>query len=198
MAIKCNFSAVFAQFESVEEVKNVANAIRDELINAFNARVKELGGEKQKKADVDVTVSAAEDKKGKQNKPAKKEDKKGAKKSETKAEKKDTKKGEAKPEKKAKKERERTYDVEQIALTDTKAVKKLGLKFIPYNDKCVLLLGETKPIAAALRNLKKSGVFGNGHLKAVKGFEGGFGWLVNKEHEDYAKVCKSLGLKKVG
>ena len=186
MAIKCNFSAVFAQFESVEEVKNVANVIRDELINAFNARVKELGGDKQKKADVDVTVSAAEDKKGKQNKPAKKEDKKGA------------KKGETKPEKKAKKERERTYDVEQIALTDTKAVKKLGLKFIPYNDKCVLLLGETKPIAAALRNLKKSGVFGNGHLKAVKGFEGGFGWLVNKEHEDYAKVCKSLGLKKVG
>lgn len=186
MKVNCNFCAVFAQFKSVEEVKEVANAIRDELISSFNARVKELGGDKQKKADVNVAVSAAEDKKG-----VKKSETKAEKKT---AEKKTAKKGDTKSEKEVKKERERNYDVEQIALTDTKALKKLGLKFIPYNDKCLLLTGETKPIAQALRGLKKSGVFGNGHLKAVDGFEGGFGWLVNKEHEDFPKVAKSLGL----
>lgn len=193
--IKCNFSAVFAQFETVNEVNEVANAIRSELINAYNARIKELGGSvKEDKKSVSVTVSAEGTKK---DAPAAK---KSEKKTEKKSEKKDTKKSETKTTKKAEKKeskkRERTYEVEQVALTDTKAVKKLGLKFVPYNEKCVLLLGDTKPIAQALRNLKKSGVFGNGHLKAVKGFDGGFGWLVNTEHDDYAKVCKSLGLKK--
>lgn len=177
--IKCNFESVLAQFESVEELNSVVKEINAQLTAAYKARYEAI---KPKKNETDINVSVSSE----GEKSVKKNEKKG------------TKKGEAKPEKKAKKERERIYDVEQIALTDTKAVKKLGLKFVPYNDKCVLLLGETKPIAKALRGLKKSGVFGNGHLKAVKGFEGGFGWLVNKEHEDYAKVCKSLGLKKVG
>lgn len=175
--IKCNFESVLAQFESVEELNSVVKEINAQLTEAYKARFQVIKPAKSK-ADISVSVSSEGEKK------AKKTEKKGA------------KKGEKKAETKAKKER--VYDVEQIALTDTKAVKKLGLKFVPYNDKCVLLLGETKPIAQALRGLKKSGVFGNGHLKAVKGFEGGFGWLVNKEHKDYAKVCKSLGLKKVG
>lgn len=185
--IKCNFESVLAQFESVEELNSVVKEINAQLNVAYKARYEAI---KPKKDETDINVSVSSE--------GEKSAKKNEKKPEKKNEKKDTKKGETKPEKKAKKERERTYDVEQIALTDTKAVKKLGLKFVPYNDKCMLLLGETKPIAQALRGLKKSGVFGNGHLKAVKGFEGGFGWLVNKEHEDYAKVCKSLGLKKVG
>ena len=189
--IKCNFESVLAQFESVEELNSVVKEINAQLNAAYKARYEAI---KPKKDETDINVSVSSE----GEKSAKKNEKKPEKKGEKNNEKKDTKKGETKPEKKAKKERERTYDVEQIALTDTKAVKKLGLKFVPYNDKCVLLLGETKPIAQALRGLKKSGVFGNGHLKAVKGFEGGFGWLVNKEHEDYAKVCKSLGLKKVG
>ncbi len=184
--IKCNFESVLAQFKSVEELNSVVKEINAQLTAAYKARYEAI---KPKKDETDINVSVSSE----GEKSVKKNEKKPEK-----NEKKDTKKGETKPEKKAKKERERTYDVEQIALTDTKAVKKLGLKFVPYNDKCVLLLGETKPIAQALRGLKKSGVFGNGHLKAVKGFEGGFGWLVNKEHEDYAKVCKSLGLKKVG
>lgn len=189
--IKCNFESVLAQFESVEELNSVVKEINAQLNAAYKARYEAI---KPKKDETDINVSVSSE--GENS--AKKNEQKPEKKGEKKNEKKDTKKGETKPEKKAKKERERTYDVEQIALTDTKAVKKLGLKFVPYNDKCMLLLGETKPIAQALRGLKKSGVFGNGHLKAVKGFEGGFGWLVNKEHEDYAKVCKSLGLKKVG
>lgn len=200
--IKCNFSEVFAKFNSVNEVNDIANAVRSELINAYNARIKELGG--NKKSDLSVSVSTEGTKKA--EKPAKKGTKKSeTKKSETKAEtKKSEKKSETKKaaekkstkksEKKAKKER--TYKVEQIALTDTKAVKKLGLKFIPYSDKCFILGGNTEPIAQELRGMKKLGVFGNGHLKPVKGFEGGFGWLVNKENENYAKVCKSLGLKK--
>lgn len=186
--IKCNFESVLAQFESVEELNSVVKEINAQLNAAYKARYEAI---KPKKDETDINVSVSSE----GEKSAKKNEQKPEKKGEKKNEKKDTKKGETKPEKKAKKEHERTYDVEQIALTDTKAVKKLGLKFVPYNDKCVLLLGETKPIAQALRGLKKSGVFGNGHLKAVKGFEGGFGWLVNKEHDDFGKVCKSLGLK---
>ena len=70
-------------------------------------------------------------------------------------------------------------------------------KFIPYSEKCVLLTGNTKPIAKELGKLKKSGVFGNGHLKAVEGFEGGFGWLVNKNNSEYKNVCKALHLKAI-
>lgn len=188
--IKCNFESVLAQFKTVEELNSVVKEINSQLTKAYKARFEAIKPkEKKSKGDVQVSVSSEGEKKetalvSKSKDKGKKEEKKPKQ-----ADKKE-KKGDKKSEK------QRTYEVEQIALTDTKAVKKLGLKFVPYNDKCVLLLGETKPIAQALRGLKKSGVFGNGHLKAVKGFEGGFGWLVNKEHEDYAKVCKSLGLKK--
>lgn len=188
--IKCNFESVLAQFESVESLNSVVKEINAQLTEAYKKRYEAI--KPKAKKDETVTVSVSSDGTKKPTSAAKKgetkNEKKGAKKSETKATK--------KTEKKESKKRERTYEVEQIALTDTKAVKKLGLKFVPYNEKCVLLLGDTKPIAQALRNLKKSGVFGNGHLKAVKGFDGGFGWLVNKEHENYAQVCKSLGLKK--
>lgn len=194
--IKCNFESVLAQFESVETLNNVVKEINAQLTEAYKKRFEAIKP-KAKKGEVSVSVSAEGTKK-----PAKKSETKAeTKKSETKkaekkgAAKKDTKKAEKKSEKKAKKER--TYKVEQIALTDTKAVKKLGLKFIPYSDKCFVLGGNTEPIAQELRGMKKLGVFGNGHLKPVKGFEGGFGWLVNKENENYAKVCKSLGLKKV-
>ena len=184
--IKCNFESVLAQFESVNELNSVVKEINDQLTKAYKARFEAIKP-KEKKGKDEVSVSVSSEGTKKSEKPAKKEDKKA----------KNTKKSEKKGEKSEKKvKKERTYEVEQIALTDTKAVKKLGLKFVKYNDKCMLLVGETKPIAKALRGLKKSGVFGNGHLKAVKGFEGGFGWLVNKEHEDYAKVCKALGLKK--
>ena len=186
--IKCNFESVLAQFKSVEELNSVVKEINAQLTAAYKARFEAIKP-KAKKSDTGISVSVTSEGEKPAKKDVKKDEKKGAKKSDKKG-----KKGETK----AKKERERTYDVEQIALTDTKAVKKLGLKFVPYNDKCVLLIGNTKPIAKELRGLKKSGVFGNGHLKAVKGFEGGFGWLVNKEHDDYGKVCKSLGLKKVG
>jgi len=81
--------------------------------------------------------------------------------------------------------------VEQISITDTKAMKKLGLTFIPYSDKCFLIGGNTKPIHKELK--KMTGVFGNGHLKPVEGFEGGFSWLVNQKNVE--SVAKALGVK---
>lgn len=193
--IKCNFESVLAQFESVEELNSVVQEINNQLTKAYKERFEAIKPkEKKNKGEVQVSVSSEGEKKetaptAKSKDKGKKEEKKPKQ-----TDKKKEKKGDKKAENKA--EKQRTYEVEQVALTDTKAVKKLGLRFVPYNEKCVLLLGETRPIAQALRGLKKSGVFGNGHLRAVEGFEGGFGWLVNKEHEDYAKVCKSLGLKK--
>ncbi len=187
MTINCNFGAVFAQFESVEEVKNVANAIRDELINAFNARVKELGGDKQKKAGMDVTVSATEEKPKKQ--PTKKDEKKaekGAKKPETKAEKKPVKKQEKKADKKD--------DVAQIALTDTKAVKKMGFVWKSYSDKSFVLStdADTKCLRKALEALGGSW---NGRLKDCGA--GSYIFSKAKSEKEVKKAMKGLYKKAV-
>lgn len=56
-----------------------------------------------------------------------------------------------------------------IAITDTKAIKKLGLTFEKYNDKCWVLRGETKPLRKILKEQFK-GVY-NSRLN------GGEGWV---------------------
>lgn len=175
--IKCNFSAVFAQFKSVNDVNEVANAIRSELINAYNARIKELGGNKAKKDAVDVTVSAS-DEGEKKVAPAAKKD---AKKPEAKTEKKETKPAK-KPE--AKKEQ-----VTQIALTDTKAVKKMGFVWKDYSDKSFVLStdADTKCLKEAMEALGGSW---NGRLKDCG--SGSFIFSKAKSEKDVKKAMKGL------
>lgn len=183
MQVKVNFGGVFATIKDEKILKEVANSISEQLKSAYTKRLAELAKSVKTKAEV-VEIKA-------EGKSAPKAKSEAAKESKPKT---------AKESKTESKERTLTLDgeaVPQIALTNTKELKKLGLKFIPYSEKCVILSGNTKPIHAELKNMRKDGVFGNMHLKKVKGFEGGFGWLVNKENKSYKNVCKKLGLKAV-
>ena len=182
-----NIESVMASCKDDAELKTNGNAISKALKGAYEKRVAEIAKairEKEAKKAAKAEKEAAKAKKGE-----KKTDKAAPK----------TKKVEAKAEapKTAKVGGE---EIEQVALTDVKALKKLGLKFVPYSDKCVVIAGNTKAIYRELKKLSampKSGVFGNGNLKAVKGFEGGFGWLVNRDNKNYAKVAEKLHLKAI-
>ena len=176
-----NIESVMASCKDDAELKTNGNAISKALKGAYEARVAEIAKAIREK-------EAAKAKKGE-----KKTDKAAPK----------TKKVEAKAAPKAEAPKTAKVggeEVAQVALTDVKALKKLGLKFVPYSDKCVVIAGNTKAIYRELKKLSatpKSGVFGNGNLKAVKGFEGGFGWLVNKDNKNYAKVAEKLHLKAI-
>ena len=176
MQVTVNFSSVFATIKDEKVLKEVANSISTQLKEAYAKRSQELA-KSVKPAKSAVTVEMKTEKKAESKKETK-----SAPKAEKKTEKAESKKTEKEP---------------QIALTNTKELKKLGLKFLPYSEKCILLAGNTKPIAKELGKMKKSGVFGHGHLKAVEGFEGGFGWLINKENKEYKNVCKALHLKAI-
>lgn len=185
MNVTVNFGSVFATIKDESVLKEVANSISMQLKDAYTKRAQELAKSVKPsalKVDIKTGTTEKDEKKVEKAKPAPKK--------EVKAEKKAAEKKSAPKKETAEKE-------PQIALTDVKELKKLGLKFIPYSEKCVLLTGNTKPIAKELGKLKKSGVFGNGHLKTVEGFEGGFGWLVNKNNSEYKNVCKALHLKAI-
>lgn len=72
-----------------------------------------------------------------------------------------------------------------VAITDLKAIKKLGLTFEKYNDRCWVLRGDTKPLRKILKEQFK-GVF-NSHLS------GGEGWVIKTANVE--ECAKALGLK---
>lgn len=72
-----------------------------------------------------------------------------------------------------------------VAITDLAAIKKLGLSFVKYNDRCWVLRGETKPLRKILKEQFK-GVF-NSHLS------GGEGWVIKTVNVD--ECAKALGIK---
>lgn len=72
-----------------------------------------------------------------------------------------------------------------VAITDLKAIKKLGLTFEKYNDRCWVLRGDTKPLRKILKEQFK-GVF-NSHLS------GGEGWVIKTANVE--ECSKALGLK---
>lgn len=88
----------------------------------------------------------------------------------------------AKPETKAK----TAGDTDTLVdITDLAAIKKLGLSFVKYNDRCWVLRGETKPLRKILKEQFK-GVF-NSHLS------GGEGWVIKTVNVD--ECAKALGIK---
>ena len=72
-----------------------------------------------------------------------------------------------------------------VAITDLAAIKKLGLSFVKYNDRCWVLRGETNPLRKILKEQFK-GVF-NSHLS------GGEGWVIKTANVD--ECAKALGIK---
>lgn len=169
--INCNLSNVFCQFGKAEELKAAANDIREQLIQAFNARMEEL---KTASKNIEVTVTKETEqpaKQGKSKERVKKIEEVAAKTS------KQSVKQEPAP--------TQTDSDAQIAITDTKAIAKLGLTFEKYNEKCWVLRGNTKPIRSILKD-KFKGVF-NGRLT------GGEGWVIRTDNVN--ECAKALKLK---
>ena len=127
-SIECNFSDIFAMCGNVKNI----NAVRDEIERQLHAAYETACfGMATAMPTVEVTAKAEQ------------KTKKASAKTATK---KATKKSVAKNERK-----EREYK-DQVAVTDTKALKKLGLKFEKYSEKSYVLKGETKCLADYLRN----------------------------------------------
>lgn len=169
--IQINFSSaltsVFSGYTSTEELKSAANAICAQVNDAYKARFTEITN-KTKTASKPATAPAT---------PAKPEAK--AKKEKTAK----TKPAEA-PKTKTKTKTVGETDT-LVAITDLAAIKKLGLSFVKYNDRCWVLRGDTKPLRKILKEQFK-GVF-NSHLS------GGEGWVIKTAN---AQECaKVLGLK---
>lgn len=166
--MRINFSSVlesvFAQYESTDELKSAANGLIKQVQSAYEARYKEI-------------AASATTGKAKTTTPT-------PTKTETKSKKDKTPK--AKPAEAPKAETKTAGETDTlIAITDTAAIKKLGLSFVKYNDRCWVLRGDTKPLRKILKEQFK-GVF-NSHLS------GGEGWVIKTAN---AQECATaLGLK---
>lgn len=162
--VKCNFTSVFAKYDTVDELKAVANNICGQVKEAFDTRVAEIKSGNTGVV-VEVEVSSDETQKPESKSKSKNNKTAGAKEMAEKF-----KKQEKQQKSEAQKETKESKDNDTlIAITDTKAIKKLGLTFEKYNDKCWVLRGETKPLRKILKEQFK-GVY-NSRLN------GGEGWV---------------------
>lgn len=93
-------------------------------------------------------------------------------------------KADTKSKKEGKKATKKAEDEVIVAISDKKALKKLGLAYHDYSEKSFAITGDTKPIR---HELKKMGGRYNGGLSC------GAGWIFSKEKS--AGVPKMLGLK---
>lgn len=175
--VKCNFPTIFAKFDNIEDLKVLANNICGQVKDAFDARVAELkNGSSGINVQVEVsTPTSAPQPKTKTKTAAAQEVAARMKK-------------EGKTTSKAKTETPATSSSDDdtlIAITDTAAIKKLGLTFEKYNDRCWVLRGNTKPLRKVLKEQFK-GVF-NSRLT------GGEGWVFKTANAQ--DVSNALGLK---
>ena len=197
--IKCNFTKVFALFNSVEEITDLANNICAQVKEAFETRKNEIQADEW--IGVEDVIEIVEDiKERDESKEEPKIDKavsKTARAKEMAAKfKKDKKEAKTEPKKEVKAKKETKVETKKetktqstsddlIAITDTAAIKKLGLTFEKYNDRCYVLRGNTKPLRKVLQS-EFRGVY-NDRLT------GGEGWVIANKH---AQNCaKALGLK---
>lgn len=190
--VKCNFSAVFAQFNTIEEITELANHICAQVKSAYDVRKGELEENEitvEAVVEIETEEVAEEPKKGtKLKKSASKTERAKEMAAMLKKEKTESKNGEkAKKEKADSKNETKTEasDETLISITDTAEIKKLGLKFEKYNDKCYVLRGNTKPLRKILKEEYK-GVY-NSRLN------GGEGWVISAKHAE--NCAKALGLK---
>lgn len=167
MEVKCNFTSVFAKYNTVNELKAIANSICGQVKEAFDTRVAELkSGNTEPTVEVEVSTNETPKSETKPKTPKSKNNKTAGAKEMAEKFKKQAKeqKSEVKKETKESKDNDTL-----ISITDTKEIKKLGLTFEKYNDKCWVLRGETKPLRKILKEQFK-GVY-NSRLT------GGEGWV---------------------
>ena len=157
-------STVFSQYTSTEELKSVANAICAQVNDAYKARYSEIAtNSKDAPKPTAAPATSKPEAKAKKEKTAK-----------------------TKPAETPKAEAKSAGDTDTlVAITDLAAIKKLGLSFVKYNDRCWVLRGETKPLRKILKEQFK-GVF-NSHLS------GGEGWVIKTAN--VSECAKALGIK---
>lgn len=179
--VKCNFTAVFAQLHTAEDLKAVANNICAQVKSAYEARVAEINSAKQGVVvEVEVAATPAPA-------PAPQPKAKGGKTVAAKEVAAKMKKQAAAPAPapKAAAPAAESADDTLIAITDLAAIQKLGLTFEKYNDRCWVLRGNTKPLRKILKEQFR-GVF-NSRLT------GGEGWVFKTASAQ--SVGDALGLK---
>lgn len=186
--VKCNFTTIFSKFNTENELRSLANIICGQVKEAFEARMAEITATTSDdltiEVEVETTTAAA---------PAEAPKTKGKGKSAAAAAKEvaarlkqETAKPKAKAETKAEPKAAATSDDDAlIAITDLAAIKKLGLTFEKYNDRCWVLRGNTKPLRKILKEQFR-GVF-NSRLT------GGEGWVFKTANAQ--SVGDALGLK---
>lgn len=190
MEVTVNLNGVFAQIGDAKELRDTTNDIIQQISTAYNARLAELMPQKVAPVVVDATPST----KGEKTAPTK-----------TKKTAKDEFKGvpeadeqKAAPTKKSKSTKDTTKgkktksnkseDVEQVKITSlTKTqLKAMNIHFEEYNEKCMLLIGETKPIKEDI----KAGGWAKWYDRSG---DERHGWLINKTYA--AKLAKALKIK---
>lgn len=190
MEVTVNLNGIFAQINDAKELKETANDIIQQISTAYNARLAELMHQKAAPVVVDATPSA----KGKKTAPTK-----------TKKNTKDEFSGvpeadeqKAAPTKKSKSAKDTTKDkktesnkheeIEQVKIASLtkKQVAAMHIHFEEYNEKCMLLIGETKPIKEDI----KAGGWAKWYSTKHDEREG---WLINKTYA--AKLAKALKIK---
>lgn len=179
--VNCNFGIAFAQITDQNTLKAVANDIAAQLKVAYDERLKQLK-QANETASVNIEVTTTDEKT---------ETKQTVKKAAPKAKAVKVAKvvklnEEAEPAVKTTKTAKTAKTAsDEISITDTKAIAKLGLKFESYNEKCWVLRGDTKPLRTVLKDQFK-GVF-NSRLK------GGEGWVIRNANVE--ECAKALGMK---
>lgn len=179
MQVQVNLNGVFAQIESAKELKETANNIMQQIKAAYDVRLAEIMPKAKGVKNGVVAISATPTTKGK--KAAAKNEFEGVPEADTQK---------AAPTKKAAKETKATTEkaakVEQVKIASlTKAqIKAMNIYFEQYSEKCMLMIGETKPIK---EDIKENG-WARWYSK-----DGRQGWMVKN---DYAQqLAKALKIK---
>lgn len=173
--VNINVASVFAKFESVNELKEVAQSIVNQVNNAYKERLAELMAEEKSDA-VEVSVDEVEvvdEKPARKTKQSKKTN--DATKDKTKKSAPTAKKGTEKPAKE---------EVKQVSISSlTKAqIKAMDLKFEKYSDKCMFLTGNTRCIKNEI--MATGGAHWNGKRQ---------GWFI--KNDSAKEIAKALKIK---
>lgn len=146
--VTINIESVFAQFNSIDELKEVANSVVAQVKAAYEARFAEL--QDKAKDEEKPTKTAKQNKKEapKAEKPTKEPIKQTTSKN--------TKKSDVKTEDKT--ERKPREEVKQVSISSlTKAqIKAMNIKFEQYSEKAMFLTGNTRCIKDEIKATGKA------------------------------------------
>lgn len=165
--LNVDFHSTFSGISDIEQLRYVKQVIMLATQEAFEARRKEIEPKTETKQSVSVTM-----------KPIAKVEEAEAEEIADEPKKAVAKKSTKKNEKPVKEE------VKQVKISELTAqdIKKMGVKFYKYSEKCIFLVGETKPIKEAIKS--EAG----GHWNSARK-----GWFLKLEAG--RKLAKEMGCK---